>query len=137
MNNRSEKTVMLLVAVSLIVLISVQVYWARRNYSEAETVFNEKVRKAVSSVREEVNDAAVCFALYSKTYIDSSEGIYLMKSRWHGKEEAWDNTAPDSLSMFFNVPEEYKNSPMNRVYKDLKFAHPVTAEISIKFRYDM
>jgi two-component system, OmpR family, phosphate regulon sensor histidine kinase PhoR len=35
------------------------------------------------------------------------------------------------------VPEEYKNSPFNKVYKDLKFETPVTAEILLKFRYDM
>ncbi len=129
---------MLLVAVSLIMLISVQVYWAKRNYKEAETVFNEKIQKVLFNVKNEVNDAVTCFALYSKTYIDTNEGIFLMKSKWHGEDEVWDsNVHPDSLPMFFNVPEEYKNSPLNRVYKDLKFSNPVTAEILLKFRYDV
>jgi two-component system phosphate regulon sensor histidine kinase PhoR len=62
-----------------------------------------------------------------------------MKNGWHGeKEEKWDSDRqPDSIPMFFNIPEEYKNSPMNRVYKDLKFTTPVTAEILMKFRFDM
>src|SRR4051812_14729512 len=125
MKNRKEKTVMLLVAVSLIMLISVQVYWARRNYNEAETVFTEKVNKALVSVRDEANDAATCFILYSKTYIDSGEGIYLSKSKWSGKKEEWNTSvAPDSLPMFFNIPEEHKTSPLNRVYKDVKFSNP-------------
>lgn len=136
--NRLEKKVILLVAVSLIMLISVQVYWARRNYKEAKTIFNEKMNKVLVSVKDEANDAATCFTLYSKTYIDTNEGIFLMKSRWHGEEEVWDaNVNPDSLSMFFNFPEEYKNSPHNRLYKDLKFSNPVTAEILLKFRYDV
>ncbi len=138
MKNKLEKKILILVAISLIMMIGVQVYWARRNYKEAETVFNEKINKVLVSVKDEANDAATCFALYSKTYIDTNEGIFLMKSKWHGKDEVWDsNVHPDSLSMFFNVPEEYKNSPLNRVYKDLKFSTPVTAEILLKFRYDI
>ncbi|MEO8211079.1 MAG: HAMP domain-containing sensor histidine kinase [bacterium] len=140
MKNKLEKKILVLVAISLMLMISVQVYWARRNYKEAETIFNEKIHKVLVEVKNEANDYATCFALYSKTYIDTNEGIFLMKSKWHGKkdEEVWDNKAsPDSLSMFFNVPDEYKSSPMNRVYKDLKFSTPVAAEILIKFRYDM
>jgi len=138
MKNKLEKKILVLVAISLILLISVQVYWARRNYNEAETVFNEKIHRILVSVKTEANDAATCFMLYSKTYIDTNEGIFLMKSKWHGEEEVWDQKVhPDSLSMFFNIPDEYKDSPMNRVYKDLKFSTPVTAEILLKFRYDM
>jgi two-component system phosphate regulon sensor histidine kinase PhoR len=138
MNSKGHKSVIIVVAISLITLISVQVYWARRNYNEAETVFNGKIHKVLQSVKDETNDAATCFIMYSKTYLDSNEGIFLMKSSWHGKEEEWNkNVKPDSISMFFNIPEEYKNSPLNKVYKDLKFSNPVTAEILLKFRYDI
>jgi signal transduction histidine kinase len=138
MKNKLEKKIIVLVAISLILLISVQVYWARRNYKEAETVFNENINKILVSVKNEANDAATCFIMYSKTYIDTNQGIFLMKSNWHGKDEMWNaNSNPDSISMFFNIPDEYKNSPMNRVYKDLKFSNPVTAEILLRFRYDI
>src|SRR5205809_1766571 len=63
-----------------------------------------------------------------------------MKSKWQGREKAeewYRSVRPDSVSMFFNIPDEYKNSKLNRVYKDLKFSNPVTAEILFKFRYDI
>jgi two-component system phosphate regulon sensor histidine kinase PhoR len=137
---RPEKTVAAVVAVALIILISVQIYWAKKNYNEAESVFNEKIDRVLLSVKDEMNDAVTCFELYSKMYVDSGEGIFMMKTKWAGKEEddIWDpKVRPDSVPMFFNVPEEYKNSPLNKVYKDLKFSNPVTAEILFKFRYDM
>jgi two-component system phosphate regulon sensor histidine kinase PhoR len=137
---RPEKTVAAFVAVALIILISVQIYWAKKNYNEAESVFNERIDRVLLSVKDEMNDAATCFVMYSKMYVDSGEGLYMMKSKWTGEEDAeeWDRSAnPDSVSMFFNIPDEYKNSKLNRVYKDLKFSNPVTAEILFKFRYDM
>lgn len=98
-----EKFVAVVVAFALIALISVQVYWARRTYKEAESVFDDKIIKILTNVREEANDAATCFTLYSKTYIDSFQGITILKKGWHGEEEAWNtNQAPDSLPMFFN-----------------------------------
>jgi two-component system phosphate regulon sensor histidine kinase PhoR len=135
-----EKYVAWIVAFALIGLISVQVYWARRTYSEAETVFNDKIIRVLNKVRDEANDAAVCFTMYSKTYLDSHQGIFLMKSPWENKNESelWMHGGKsDSIPMFFNVPEEYKSSPLNKVYKDIKFSTPVTAEILLKFRFDL
>jgi two-component system phosphate regulon sensor histidine kinase PhoR len=137
-NKNPEKTVAAIVAIALTALISVQVYWARSTYKEAEYIFNEKVIKILNNVSTDANDAVTCFALYAKSYIDSGEGIYMMKSQWQGDEELWDTKhTPDSIPMFFNIPEEYKNSPLNKVYTDLKFANPATVEILFKFRYDM
>jgi two-component system phosphate regulon sensor histidine kinase PhoR len=132
-----EKTGAALVAVALVGLISLQIYWAKRTYTEAEAVYNDKIVKILNTVKQDVNDAATCFALYSKTYIDSNQGIYLMKAGWQGKDELWVDKSSDSIPMFFNIPEEYKDSPFNRVFTDLKFSTPVTAEILLKFRYDM
>ena len=134
------KSVAIIVAAALIGLISVQAYWARRTYNDAETVYNDKILKLLTKVRDEANDVATCFVLYSKTYIDSNQGIYLMKSGWQkkGGDESWDrNAITDSIPMFFDIPDEYKNSKLNRVYKDIKFSNPVTAEIFLKFRYDI
>jgi hypothetical protein len=95
-----EKFVAAVVAFALIALISIQVYWAKRTYKEAESVFDDKITKILSSVRDEANDAATCFTLYSKTYIDSNQGIFILKNGWHG-EEIWDtNQKPDSLPCF-------------------------------------
>jgi two-component system phosphate regulon sensor histidine kinase PhoR len=129
----------ILVGVALVGLISVQIYWARKTFKEAETVFNDKVSAILSDVCKEATDFSTCFTLYSKAYINPQEGIYMLKSQWEKKnEETWLKSGKtDSLPMFFNVPEEYKNSPLNKVYYDLKFSKPVTAEILLKFRYDL
>ena len=137
MRKSPEKLIAAVVAIALICLISVQVYWARRTYDQAETVFNDKVIGILNKVKEVANDQTICFAMYAKTYIDSNQGIFLMRGNWHGEKEVWDKKMPDSIPMFYNVPEEYKDSPLNRIYKDIKFSNPVTAEILLKFRYDL
>lgn len=140
MKRSPEKTVAALVALALVGLISVQAYWAKRTYTDAEIVFRDKVTRVLNDVRDESNNSIDCFAMYSKTYIESGEGFYMMKSKWDdkGEKKVWSHSiSPDSLPMIFDAPEEYRNSPMSKVFHDLKFSTPVTAEILLRFRYDI
>jgi len=135
--------VIFLLAISFVALVALQVYWIRSVVKLREDQFDANVNRILLDVSNKVENNLVCFELFSKVHFGSGDGIYLIKQKWDSVNNAEQFMAPvfenhlikniDTITNYFYYEEKTDTlMPFN----DLKFTHPATAEISMKFVYD-
>ena len=135
--------VIFLLAISFIALVALQAYWIRSVVRLREDQFDATVNRILLDVSNNVENNLVCFELFSKVHFGSGDGIYLIKQKWDsiGNHERfipaiYENHLIknlDTITSYFHY--EGKTDTLFP-YNDVKFTHPATAEISMKFVYD-
>ncbi len=120
------------VGMALAALIGVQIYWAYSAYRLTENDFDSKVKEAMMTTSNELNDQVACFELFSKVKINAHEGFYMVKQKWdQDKFLVGDSIQPDTIPMFYananqNLPFEWPN---------LMFGSPVNVNMVLTFNY--
>ncbi len=136
-------SVIFLLTISFIALVALQVYWIRSVVKLREDQFDANVNRILLDVSNKVENNLVCFELFSKVHFGHGDGIYLVKQKWDtiGNEErfipaVFENHLIKNLdtitSYFYYEGKTDTLFPSN----SLKFTHPATAEISMKFVFD-
>jgi len=135
--------VIFLLSIGLAALIALQGYWIKSVMKLKEDQFDANVNQVLADVTNKVENNLVCFEMFSKVHFAHGEGIYLVKQKWDSVNHQEQFTAPvkeknfvknlDTVTTYFHYAEKTDTLfPFN----SLKFSHPATVEISMKFTYD-
>lgn len=135
--------VIFLLAISFVALVVLQAYWIRSVVRLREDQFDATVNRILLDVSNNVENNLVCFEVFSKVHFGHGDGIYLIKQKWdsvgnkeHFVPAVFENDLVknlDTVTSYFHY--EGKTDTLYP-FNDLKFTHPATAEISMKFVYD-
>ena len=120
------------VGAALAALIGVQIYWAYSAYQLSEKELASKVKDALVTTSNELNEKLVCFELFSKTRINSHEGFYIGKQKWENDMFLQDKH-PDTIPMFYADANQY----LPFEWRNLMFGSPVDVKMVLKFEYLM
>jgi two-component system, OmpR family, phosphate regulon sensor histidine kinase PhoR len=120
----------------IISLIGVQLYWMATGVHLQKLVAERNLKIDLTKVIHDVEEDAICFNYYSKAYIKSGEGLYIIKQRYdEGKKKfvGPPNGYLDTLSLY-NI-FEYKGDTMFDKDYSLYFKRNATVDITLKFKF--
>jgi len=122
-----------LVALALLLLIGVQLYWVQTAYTSRQNQLVQQVNAVLAKAGQQTVDQSKCFELFGKVFIRPHEGIFFGKQAWQGKEQFVPVSikAPDSVQMFFLNPDDTNVYGFNSV----KFGRPLLATFTMKMEY--
>jgi two-component system, OmpR family, phosphate regulon sensor histidine kinase PhoR len=120
------------ISLLLLALITIQFVWIK-DAARAEAKEKElRVMQALKDTERNLLEANTCFEYFTKAYLTTNEGIYMLRQTWDGKQY---NGAPDTVDLFYDYAL-YSSSPNPAApfkFTDFRARGPVQAEISIKF----
>src|SRR6185295_19873011 len=135
--------IIFLLTIAFVALVALQVYWIRSVVKLREDQFDANVNRILLDVSNNVENNLVCFELFSKVHFGHGDGIYLIKQKWDsvGNQErfipaVFENHLIKNLDTVTNYFYYEGKTDTLFPFNDLKFTHPATAEISMKFVYD-
>lgn len=120
------------ISLLLLTLITIQFVWIK-DAARAEAKEKElHIMQALKDTEHNLLEANTCFAYFTKAYLTTNEGIYMLRQTWDGKKY---NGAPDTVDMFYDY-DRYGSVPNPAApfkFADFRARGPVQAEISIRF----
>jgi two-component system phosphate regulon sensor histidine kinase PhoR len=126
--------VILLLAVGIVALISVQLYWVNNAFRLREQEFKHSAVTGLEKAARQIENDITCFEIFSKTYIKPGEGIYMLKHKW--KDENF--LSPDTMNLdTIDLNYLYSGKKDTSLYNfsNLMFNNPATAEVTVRFEY--
>jgi two-component system phosphate regulon sensor histidine kinase PhoR len=126
----SQSGLYFIVGLVIISLIGVQLYWMMTGIRLQKLAAERSLKNDLSNVIKEVEESAYCFNYYSKAYIKSGEGIYVIKQQY--KDGRFDGYL-DTLSMY-NVFYMGKDTVFDKS-SSVTFNTPATVDISYRFKF--
>jgi signal transduction histidine kinase len=142
MTTRKFRVIIFILSSSLVALITVQIYWIHHAIKLREDQFNVKVKDALKEATTDIESQATCFETFSRVVIEPHEGIYMIRQKWQGNDKF---VSPQILGNHFvknldTIPLHFSfASKTDTLYSfnSLKFNNPATAEMIIRFQYDL
>lgn len=133
MGQGNLKYLITMVAIALLGLIGVQLFWVKHAYALREEQMNRQVTTILARTAKQVEQKTTCFELFGKLYVKPHQGFYVAKQEWgnNGDFVPTQEHAPDSMQMFF--VDEDNDSLYN--FNNIKFNHPLEAEVLMKCEY--
>jgi two-component system phosphate regulon sensor histidine kinase PhoR len=123
--------IIVLLAVALVALIGVQLYWVQNAYTLRESDFTSKVMDGLAKTATAVENDNTCFETFSKVKINPYQGIYVMRQGWDSASEAW-KPQHDTVKTFWL----YNKDNTLETYPSLKFSNPVSVEILMRYQFE-
>jgi two-component system phosphate regulon sensor histidine kinase PhoR len=123
--------IIVLLAVALVALIGVQLYWVQNAFTLREADFKQKVMDGLAKTAKAVENDNLCFETFSKVKINPYQGIYITRQRWDSTTEAW-LPQKDTVNTFWFYS---KDTSLER-YPSIKFANPVSVEILMRYQFE-
>jgi two-component system, OmpR family, phosphate regulon sensor histidine kinase PhoR len=123
--------IIVLLAVALVALIGVQLYWVSTAFKLREADFHQKVMDGLAKTAKAVEEDNLCFETFSKVKINPYQGLYITRQKWDSASQAW-LPQKDTVNTFWF----YSRDTSLENYPSMKFENPVTAEILIKYQFE-
>ncbi len=129
-----QRSLYFIVGAVILGLIGVQLYWMYTGIRLQKLAAERSLKSDLSMVIKDVEENAYCFNYYSKAYIKSGEGIYIIKQQH--KDGVFLTPATGTLdtlslyNLFF-----YKKDTFFDKNSTITFQTPATVDISLKFKF--
>ncbi len=134
MNQLKFRTLVISIAGVLAILIIVQAYWIRKTFFLEQQELYLSATQVLEEAVEHVEEDAFCFNFRAHTYFKPGEGLYLAKHKW-ANDTFMVTQKPDSIEMFNLF--RFRNDSQFVNFKSMMFDFPVTADVELKFEYQM
>lgn len=120
------------VALLLLGLISVQLYWVRHTYRLRQEQFDQHVRNALKQVAAYSNEELFSFYLYGRSYINPGEGVTMLKINHELQQVS------DTVSLFNAFPYNNENNDSCFYSTNISWYDRLTmVDVAMKFTYRM
>jgi len=142
MTSKKFRWVIFLLASSLVALIGVQLYWINHAIRLKEEQFNVKVNDALKDAAARIENESVCFETFSKIMLKHHEGLYMIRQKCDSAEQFISPVIAgrslvknlDTIPLHFSYASK---TDTLYTFNSLKFNQPASAEILVRFQYDM
>ncbi len=120
------------VAVLLLGLITVQVYWVRNAYRSRQEHFSRQVNAVLARVAAYSNDELYSFYLYGRSYINPGEGVMMLKADYKSRQ------ITDTVSLFNAFAYNNENNDSCFYATNISYYDRLTlVDVSMKFTYKL
>lgn len=120
------------VAVLLLGLITVQVYWVRSAYRSRQEHFSRQINAVLARVAAYSNDELHSFYLYGRSYIDPGEGVMMLKTDYKARR------ITDTISLFNAFAYNNENNDSCFYATNISYYDRLTlVDVAMKFTYKL
>lgn len=120
------------VAVLLLGLITVQVYWVRSAYRSRQEHFSRQVNAVLARVAAYSNDELYSFYLYGRSYINPGEGVMMLKTDYKSRR------ITDTVSLFNAFPYNNEDNDSCFYATNISYYDRLTlVDVAMKFTYKL
>ncbi len=120
------------VAVLLLGLITVQVYWVRDAYISRQEHFNRQTQRLLERLAEYSKDELTAFYLYGRSYINPGEGVMMLKADYASKK------ITDTVSLFNAFPYNNEDNDSCFYATNISYYDRLTlVDVAMKFTYKL
>lgn len=130
LKKKSFYIVVAIVAILLVGLILVQLYWVKNAYRLKEVEFNNRVQGILEKAADFANKRSASFNLYARSYLRPDEELVILKSRV-GRQGA----RKDTLTLFNAFP--YYDRPDTCFFTTGTFNYGRLSLMDISLRFEM